>query len=226
VQVDPGKPRREWIAITISILALAISGATAFFTIIQQSDDVRLVFPSPPLLPKRADYLLLEKRVGYPLILTNSGNRPVSISSVGLLLIPYEGNLRGVCEGDHIKDAATFATSVSNLVLKEKQIWNDWLHVTGPAFEQSSKILNVKDDPWYRIPLKDNLRSKSTMNVEVCLEVDFSTPSVAYSTKRIRVALLVSTSEGSSYVGGSTVDDGGFRRSHSLIRRWVPIWSD
>jgi hypothetical protein len=89
----PAKARVEWskwIGSPTSWLALSLSAVTAYFTLIRQSDDIRVVVGERPLL-----YVdLVEKdrpRLGIQqlqqhLTIINSGNRTAAITSIALVV--------------------------------------------------------------------------------------------------------------------------------------------
>jgi hypothetical protein len=79
-------PLKDKITISISVLALLVSGMTAYFTVARQADDLRVVIERTPAV------FLTEKKLSIlsdqQLTFINSGNRPVAVTGITLVVSP------------------------------------------------------------------------------------------------------------------------------------------
>lgn len=77
---------KDWISTTIALVALLISGATAYFSILQPTDDVRIVASSQPIVvfdDKRTLGLAGPQQITF----INSGNRDVAVTDITLTVM-------------------------------------------------------------------------------------------------------------------------------------------
>src|SRR5438105_4163957 len=85
----PPMAPKDWITLSVSILALIVSTLTAYWTIVRRVDDLRVVITGSPLL-------IFEKDIqGINFYLTNGnitflnlGNRPAAVTRIYLALSP------------------------------------------------------------------------------------------------------------------------------------------
>ena len=77
---------KDWISTILSCLALGVSGFTAYFNILQQTDDVRIVSSSQPIVvfdDKGTLGLAGQQQITF----INSGNRDVAVTDVTLAVM-------------------------------------------------------------------------------------------------------------------------------------------
>jgi hypothetical protein len=76
---------KDWVAILISITALGISGMTAYFSLVRQSEEMRVFVGEFPLLTRVADRRLqVEGKLDIAFM--NTGTRPIIVLGVDLVI--------------------------------------------------------------------------------------------------------------------------------------------
>jgi hypothetical protein len=79
-----GNPVRDWLSLLFSLLALGISSVTAYWSIIRQIDDVRLMVTRSPSFAFDSDKNQIKIHTEQILTYINLGNRPVAINGIRL----------------------------------------------------------------------------------------------------------------------------------------------
>jgi hypothetical protein len=217
---------KDWVALSFSALALTISAGSAYFSIVWQTDNVSLVFQSPPIISMFSENLYIEKPVGYPMVLINSGNRAVAISWITFLVFQHKKQLAEQCQGDEGEIATAFQTDFEPMVLKEKEVAIKTLRVTRAEIEKSAiEETDINGEAFLRFPVKKELKGSDYLPVEVCLEVSVSTPSLAYHSTKIQVGTLGVTS-GGVYLDDKATPPGWVPRPQVVIKRSGTIFDE
>jgi hypothetical protein len=88
---------KDWVMMTLAILAFVLSLGTVYFNILR-TDDVRVVLDRPPkvTLDERTGALNVGKRHG-TITVINAGNRSSAITSIGLF-VSQPRSRKDVCE--------------------------------------------------------------------------------------------------------------------------------
>jgi hypothetical protein len=81
---------KDWVAILVSITALALSALTAYFSFVRQSEELRVFLGEIPLLTK-ADDGRLQLEGNLDIDFMNTGTRPIIVQSVSLIIGIPEG---------------------------------------------------------------------------------------------------------------------------------------
>jgi|GEM_PF-3601775 len=169
---------RDWVTLTLSILAFILSLGTAYFNLLRQDDDLSLTVKSVPFMNRPSSEVLTAK-IDRPieLIFINSGNRPAVVSeiSVGLNQL-VDGKTR--CPAPQQSDqagTAWFATNFESFVIKEKEVATKKVVINRRFFGPPIK----SDDTAVTLPIVDSLKPKNVIPVEVCLTLQVATPSLS-----------------------------------------------
>lgn len=214
---------KDWVTLSLSLLALTVSAGSAYFSIVQRTDDIGLVFRSPPLVQMHGDQLILEKALGYPTVLINSGNRPAVVSSINMQIFQAKTASDVACSG---RQMTAFQSDFNAIVVKDKEVTAVTLRLLRPRFESTlAKEVILEKSTFFQFPLNEELKSEKYITVEACLEVEISTPSLAYHSAKIRVATLTVDRTG-IYLGGDKVSPGWVPRPHVIYKHSGTIFTD
>jgi hypothetical protein len=160
---------KEWLSITLSILAFVISAWSAYWNIIRQVDDVRVVIEGIPLIqidPAKATIrVIANQRMSF----TNLGNRPAAVTSISLSISqPNENSTQEVCTGT----AVTEPFDVEPLVVKAGEISVLHTKLRKGAFVVNLEVAN---------------RGKKTVLVEACAIFYVVTPDNETATAALQL---------------------------------------
>jgi hypothetical protein len=78
---------RDWVSVSIAILALLISGGTAYWSTVRQQDNFRVAItglPPTAMLDPKTHQIVVDQN--QTLALMNSGNRPVALTDIELVI--------------------------------------------------------------------------------------------------------------------------------------------
>lgn len=110
---------KDWVTIGLSTLALVISAATAYFSVLQQSEKLEATVTDSPSMGVGAKEDLAIKGA-LELTFVNNGNRPVAIIDATLLLNQVgQDSFSNECFGSSVE---TVSLSTSALVLKPAEV--------------------------------------------------------------------------------------------------------
>jgi hypothetical protein len=100
------KSRRDWIALTVSLVSLLVSGLTAYFNVLLQQDDIRIVVDRMPDMSRDQKGVMFASN-GVQLTLINVGNRAAVVTK--LLAVAYQRDAEnGSRECKNPRDKAPF----------------------------------------------------------------------------------------------------------------------
>jgi hypothetical protein len=178
---------KDKVSLIASLVALALSLATAFWTTARISEDVSVVVRGPQLAHRvdKANGKVLVDGDASDLVFINTGNRPAVILDVQIGFLTAEGEKS--CRDT--KSDTRFTTSFKPLVVKDGEIGTTTVKI------DSVESLN-SPSPKGKTPPSNNsfyvdasVAKKSSIDAVSCLIVELSTPSVAYH----RVGVPIST---------------------------------
>jgi hypothetical protein len=114
----PNLTVKDWITIGLSTLALFISGATAYFTVLQQSEDLEATVTDAPSVNVGAkeDFSV---RGALELTFVNNGNKPVAIVDATLFLNQVGKDYSSECFGVNV---GTVNLTTAAIVLKPSEV--------------------------------------------------------------------------------------------------------
>lgn len=198
---------KDWAGPAIAFLALGVSGTTAYFNIIRQNDDLRLVVNDGP-------YLIMKGKTGeltfypdYKLTFVNSGTRGVAIANVRMEVrqpgpgIEEPTQCDGASEFDH-----TFEYDLAPFVVKPSEV------LAVPV----TKIKEPESPLIYLSPL--NIARKRSYYTFWCLRIRIITPDSA--DKEVAIPLSV---DRSNKGGGGPGGGGGGGDGYEFNDRHKPI---
>jgi hypothetical protein len=158
--------KRDWLAITISLVSVVIAAGSAGYNILLHQDDIRVVFSNSLNVGReKQDFTLDAKQ---ELTFINSGNRPAVISEVYGKLVLARGTEsdQSQCE-ENLSLAKNILLNASPVIIKPGEI----------------QIFNAKVDisyPWkldgYQVRYhEDDAREAAAKHI-VCVEIYVVTP--------------------------------------------------
>jgi len=158
--------KRDWLAISISLLSLGIAGLTGYRTIFDQRDDVRFVVGDALKISRNKNDFVLQQDQALTFI--NSGNRQAVVNDIYgmLVLVTSPGDPRSQCERD-LPLAKNIFLNPSQLVLKPGEI--QVLQAKVPA-----------EYPWKKegtsLRFHEDGAVEGAANYLVCIEMYVTTP--------------------------------------------------
>ena len=165
---------RFWLPTGIALLALALSGGTAYYTIVRQLDRVSMIIRDLPIAFRvSADKLVLGTK-DITIAFVNSGNRPALIFAVNVWVIQSDELGQGDCTLAKIREVAELETSFDPTVIKQGEFVSKTIRITGDPF---SKNRPDKNTGALNIDVAKELRSAKEVSVEVCFMVSMATAS-------------------------------------------------
>ena len=201
---------RDFLTLTLSVLAFLMSLATAYLTIIRQTDELRLVISSAPAT-------FIEKRrieLGdFSVSYINSGNRSAVIHYIWVIIDQETPGPSSNCARG--REAGFDPTAV---VIKEKEV---------VATRIKAHRVDVKSEKDERIgvPLTNENLKSGYFPYEVCLGFFISTPSQVMVKRTVSVFKTDKYDLVNGFVGQSS-DEKKTDRPLVLIRRTGNIFTD
>jgi hypothetical protein len=166
---------KDWVAILVSIAALVISAGTAYFSLVRQSEQLRVFVGDAIPFLTRTDDGRLQLEGNLDIAFMNTGTRPIIVLSVDLVIddIP-EGKDGGRKSCDRIFGGLPF--DVDSFVVKEKESVAKLLKL---RFDPRRPIGNAKstEDGRIVVPAPKNSRGEPSRFVGTCLRIGGATPS-------------------------------------------------
>jgi hypothetical protein len=121
-QTSKGFAAKDWVAVTISVLALIVSGGSAYFNVIQKVENVSVTVRYAPTVNKDGDKLVVPPET-YSVFFINSGNRPVTILGMSVLFVQHKERLAFNCYPPGVEAAAReFNTDLEPFVVRENEV--------------------------------------------------------------------------------------------------------
>ena len=110
---------KDYLTITISLLALTISAAIGYFNIVRTKESISLISDTEPgLFIAKNGSLVTQSDSGWQVVFVNSGNRPAVISSVTLL---YTQPVSGSGVSCNVEEGVAISTDLKSAVVKPGQ---------------------------------------------------------------------------------------------------------
>lgn len=138
--------KRDWLAITISLVSAAIAAASAGYNILLHHDDIRLVVGNSLNVARENQDFTLDRQ--QELTFINSGNRPAVISSAygSLVLATEKGSEQSQCE-NLLSLAKSIVLDGSPIILKpgEIQVWHANISISYP-WKKDNNLVRYHED--------------------------------------------------------------------------------
>jgi hypothetical protein len=179
-----GMTTKDWITITLAVLAFVISAGSAYFNIVQKVEHVSVIARYAPIVRKHGDTLTVRPEE-HRLIFVNSGNRPVSIVAVEVIFLQHTDRQTSDCNLYGAPAAGRFETDVKPFVVKENEVLIKTLNI-GLRHPFGQRRVDDGTDT-LTFPIIDEMKGKSSIPVEVCLDVELATPSLRYYAERVSI---------------------------------------
>jgi hypothetical protein len=193
---------KDWIAITISILALVVSAGSAYYNVIQKLERVSLSVQFAPMLSKKGNVLTPRDEETYAVFI-NSGNRPATIVNLEVLFVQHRDRLEFNCYPEIPYDEQIiYRTDLKPFVLKENEIVVKTVKL-GPRI-----IPGQRTTPGAQVtpfPVMKTLTGQSEVSIEVCFDVSLLTPSLIDVRERVSV-MKYDVAEWGSFYGSDIAE--------------------
>jgi hypothetical protein len=218
VASESGLTIKDWVTLTLSILAFVVSAGSVYLSTIRQNDDLSIVAHNVPLVFLTDQNSLTVEQAESTIILINSGNRSATIISVGIFYRQHNDETKENCGGlSSWGSVMTFQTDLEPLVVKEKEVIARKVKIIDSKWYHKVNIKKT-DTGTYTFPVKDEYRGKEYISVDVCLEVHLATPSVS-SHRVIVLAQDYTVTAGGVFIGGgSDTEKIDWRKPKTLIK--------
>jgi hypothetical protein len=203
---------KDYLSITISVLAFLTATLTPFFTVLRQNDDVRIILSAfGPPAGKMLEKLQAPKNY-LSFVLINLGNRPVVFLNMQIIYMSHDRDkkLGGRCDlwmldGTPVLLETDFATTV----LKEKEVVAKSIHITKPHNPNDHRVTREEDGsitfkilgyPREKIPGYDPPDGGDGIDrshgVGACVLVTVATPAEAFHTQGITLGFYIPNDDG------------------------------
>lgn len=185
---------KDWVPIGISLLALAGSAATGYYTTFRVEDSLSAVFQTVPVVSwKGENRLLLDRTDEHNVIFINSGTRSVAILSIYFSWVPHSKGTKTACPNFADSDSLTLATDLQPLVIQENGIKTK--NVKYADQQPNAKISKSGNE--FLLPIDSNLAKGGPIEVTVCATVGISTPSTGSDMSAVQIATYSVGKDGS-----------------------------
>jgi hypothetical protein len=179
-----GFTAKDWVAVTISVLALSVSAGSAYLNAILKVEHVSLTTRYSPFVKRIGDKLVTRNEEN-SVVFVNSGNRPVVIFGLDVLFIQHPDRLAFNCYGDSSEAAeGQFETNLLPFVVKENEIAIKSFKI-GARHPYGRRREEGPDSNSFAI--MEELKARTHVPVEVCFDVELSTPSMQRHSQRVSV---------------------------------------
>ncbi len=192
---------KEWLAIIISIAALGISAVTAYFTLILQSEEMRVFVGEIPLLDRTTD-VQLQIIGSLDVAFMNTGTRPILVRQVGLIIRDVSARRRtnpcgAAFSGGYMLEGESF-------VVKEKESVTKRMKLRVYPREIFSEVELGKDGN-VSIQVPKDLSGKPSRHLVTCLSVFAASPSRPSLSADLELAEYEWSAQGPLGAGYGTV---------------------
>lgn len=216
------KPR-EVVSLVLSIFAVSLSVLTGYLNFLHYEDNLSVIF-QPQTYPHRADDTTLTiSPQAENVIFVNSGTRPAVILWVELMYVQIRPGKS--CSSYTWGKWPMFATDVKPLIVKPKDIVTQSLSINRPpSFQTKEGVVTAKGNG-YAFAVAEENRSKEYIDMDICIEVHFATPSLDHGSRIVSTFKHQVTRTGIFYGGDPRLDDKEDYRPRLLIRQVGTIFN-
>jgi hypothetical protein len=219
---------KDWAALSISFLALAISGGNAYFSTLRLEDHLSVIFTNAPLaFWNDDDHLVVPpENLEATAIFINSGNRGAIVISLDLFFVQYSQAKPDYCANYVYGNGATFSTDFTPLVVREKEVTSKKVKIA--SFHGGQNVQKDKEGAYY-FPIDGAKVDKNVVQVSVCAAIRVATPSIALHDTSV-FAFTYSAVKGRGLYSGDTTAadplDKLWRTPQELIKETRTIFSE
>jgi hypothetical protein len=166
---------KDWFTTGFSVLALAISAITAYFSVLRREDNLSVVIGNIPVVHRLDGNTIGVTNSETTLVFLNSGTRPAAIASVRMFFLQHEGPSK--CDRTSTgQDGPWFSTTFEPLSVKGNEVATQNIAIKHPF---GSADVQKNDKGFYVFPVSDENKKKEVLHIELCYSFLISTPSVA-----------------------------------------------
>jgi hypothetical protein len=217
---------KDWIAISLSVLALFISLITAYFNLVRQIDDLSTIIEGYPLPGVATDPARLIVSGEISVLFINSGNRPSAISGIGYHVEQWPDSPHDGSESCYI-NSVSFDTDHQPIVVKQNEIVAAKVRLKRGPYAEAAKLQD-EEGGGFSFPVSDeNLRS-GEYTLTVCLSFVISTPSVGTKPVFLKLQRYVLRNQPGTYfirvAEGKRSIFRGTQQPEVLLRRFGTIF--
>jgi hypothetical protein len=167
---------KDYYTITVSTLALIISGVTAYFNIFRTQELVAAVVHNyvGPMKANDQTLYITSSSEGAQVAFINSGTVSVLISHVQFLYVQPDEGADKRCPLD---GGANFFTDFESAAVKPNDVLVKKVKITKSYNPYSTSVTATpRDGAWY-FPIRPENSGKPRITVDICLDLLLSTPS-------------------------------------------------
>ncbi|KZD22934.1 hypothetical protein A4A58_05875 [Tardiphaga robiniae] len=186
--------------------ALVFSALSLYFSVLRETDDLRLIVSKlPDVQLEDRDHLSINNE--FSLSLINGGNRPAVILRYTLLVD------QGIDDGYCSDRAIWFHSDTAPIIVKAGEALSAGVELKGPD-EESTQVKAAKGR--WTIPISDR-SEEDFAHVRLCLELEVATPSLAY--ERVQLKILQGTGRLDKDTPFLLLTE-DLSRPHKVIQHW------
>jgi hypothetical protein len=163
---------RDFVSLTVSVIALIISGGSVYFTLLRQIDDVSMVVGGMPMADWVDGKALSIEANEFNVTFMNTGTRSVVVN---WLAVDYAQPIYD--DEGCARHATSFTTDLQPLVIKEKEIVVKKIKIADASHGLFGINAERLSSNKYTFKLLDHNRGKDTVRTEICITVSLTTPS-------------------------------------------------
>lgn len=159
----------QWGSAVASVLALAVSGATAYFSVLRQTEELRVSAIEPPrfFYDRETNTFRVGKKLA--VIFVNSGNTPIVIRGVSVII--NEDTRPNGCAGRGMD------TDLEPFVIKEKELVQRTMAL---RLIEGIELNGVEVGNEFEFPPPKGF-DRNDFTVKLCMNVSAITPTVTYA---------------------------------------------
>jgi hypothetical protein len=211
-----GLTPKDWITLTLSILAFGISAGSAYYNIVRQSDHVRILIHTTPFITLDQDRTRFAAEPNETVLFINSGNRTAAITAVDLRV-----------DQDRAKPEECGATAgiqleydIEPLVLKPGEIVAKTMKLKGKRPPEYIGVdpLAVNANGFVTFPVSNENMARDTLWIRVCMEIWVVTPDEYRSFTQIELYRSEIDING-QYILPTFKSSGWINEPRSLVQR-------
>jgi hypothetical protein len=193
-----GLELKDYLTIAVSLLAFLVSAGSAYFSIVRTEEAVSLISDKEPfaIIADEQTLVITPNRDG-EVAFVNSGNRSAIISSIVVFYIQPQGTDERKCPDDTginiLTDFEPTVLKPGEIIVKKFKLTKAWPYYSG------SITATRTDSGDFLLPIADHNKGKKDITVDVCLNIQLSTPSMIYHSVIIPVFQFHALEDGVNY---------------------------
>lgn len=190
-----GFTAKDWITLTISLVALMISAISSYFNTFQKAERVAVTMRDIAKPYRNVDRLVVRQDDEHSVIFINSGNRPVTIVAMHILFVQHRDPKTFACLNmdNRGPDSGEFETTLAPFVIKENEVVIKTFKI-GPRSPDGVGRITGADASSFGI--LEELKRNEEISLEVCLSFEMSTPTVRNHNAVVSMYKVVVTPRG------------------------------